>query len=397
MNNQVSPYELRHVDKLDGENYSTWRTRITFTLKREKLWSIVDGNEIKPVAPTGVNAPPLPTTGQGSIIDWDDRNLFALTILVNSVKNSCLHHITRVATAKETWDELQAIYQVSNISNRVYLRRKFIKLKMDDDKSMSEHIHMFRSVLDELIVVGVTIQDDEQLETFFGSISQSYQNVVDVLSNTAGITLSTAMSKLLHEELRRKSDCYLNESSSSSSVFWTKKKSNFQKRKVINTHKRFGPPLNKSSYNKNIQKVKCFNCNHYGHISKDCTNTKQEKKPNGHKLNIASEKPPILSQSRSYTLDNSEEYNEVFLCSIDGCVFSKFLNPPRQQVPPLLEQTPLSPQLQGLHLLIGYHLLSNMGLFRWSSCLLDDPRCDKRSLIGRGHSSSSLIQAPARL
>jgi hypothetical protein len=229
------------------------------------------------------------------------------------VKNSCLHHITRVATAKEAWDELQTIYQVSNISNRLYLRRKFIKLKMDDDKSMSEHIHMFRSVLDELIAVGVTIQDDEQLETFLGSISQSYQNVVDVLSNTAGITLSSAMSKLLQEELRRKSDGHLNESSSSSSVFWTKKKSNFQKRKVINTQKRYGPPLNKSSYNKNIKKVKCFNCNNYGHIAKDCTNTKQERKPNGHKLNIASEEPPNLFIAA--LLNTSDEKENWYLDS----------------------------------------------------------------------------------
>ena len=68
-----------------------------------------------------------------------------------------------------------------------------------------------------------------------------------------------------------------------------------------------------------------------------------------------------------------------------------------QQVPPLPEQTPPSPQLQGLHLLSGYHLLSNMGLLRWSSCLLDDPGCDKWSLIGKGRSSSSLMQAPTRL
>jgi len=32
---------------------------------------------------------------------------------------------------------------------------------MDDDKSMSEHIHMFKLVLDELIAIGAIIQDDE--------------------------------------------------------------------------------------------------------------------------------------------------------------------------------------------------------------------------------------------
>jgi hypothetical protein len=132
-------------------NYSTWETQITFIIRKVKQWSILDRSEVKPVAPTRQNATPLPATRLGNIIDWEDRNLFALTILVNSMKNSCLHHITRVAIAKEAWDELQAIYQVNNISNRIYLRRKFITLKMDDDKSMNEH--MFRSFLDELIAL----------------------------------------------------------------------------------------------------------------------------------------------------------------------------------------------------------------------------------------------------
>ena len=49
-----------------------------------------------------------------------------------------------------------------------------------------------------------------------------YQNVVDVLNNTASMISSTTTSKLLHEELRRKFvNGHLNDESSSS-VFWTK-------------------------------------------------------------------------------------------------------------------------------------------------------------------------------
>ena len=67
INLQISPYELRFVDELDEENYSMWRTWISFTLRREKLWSIVDGSEIKLVVPMGVNIAPSPTTKLGMI------------------------------------------------------------------------------------------------------------------------------------------------------------------------------------------------------------------------------------------------------------------------------------------------------------------------------------------
>ena len=97
-------------------------------------------------------------------------------------------------------------------------------------------------------------------------------------------------------------------------------------------------------------------------------------------------------------LTTSATSTGVAKSSSEVCASSEQQVPlPRQQVPPLPEQTPPSPQLQGLHLLSGYHLLGNMGLLRWSSCLLDNLGCDKRSLIGRGRSIFSLMQAPAQL
>jgi hypothetical protein len=37
---------------------------------------------------------------------------------------------------------------------------------MEDDKSIGGHIHVFRTILDELIAIGGTIDVDEQIEIF---------------------------------------------------------------------------------------------------------------------------------------------------------------------------------------------------------------------------------------
>jgi CRISPR/Cas system CSM-associated protein Csm4 (group 5 of RAMP superfamily) len=131
-----------------------------------------------------------------------------------------------------------------------------------------------------------------------------------VLSNTASNTLSSSMSKLLQKELRRKSNSHLNDESSSS-VCWITKKFSFQKKKCLNTYKRNGQPPNKSNNNKSIKKVKYVNCNQFGHFARNCRNPKTKKKSTGHKLNIASEEPPPLFIAP--LLNTSNEKDNLYL------------------------------------------------------------------------------------
>ncbi len=135
---------------------------------------MVDGIKPKPIAPTKACATPLPSIGLGSIVDWEDRNMFAQRRMINGVKIYFLHHITRSNTTKERWNELETIYQVHNISNCVYLKNKPTRLKMEDDKSIGKHIHVFGTILDELIAIGATIDVDEQIEFLLESIYDSY-------------------------------------------------------------------------------------------------------------------------------------------------------------------------------------------------------------------------------
>jgi hypothetical protein len=55
---------------------------------------------------------------------------------------------------------------------------------MEDDKNIGKHIHVFRTILDELIAISATIDVDEQIEFLLNNIYDSYQNVVDILSIT---------------------------------------------------------------------------------------------------------------------------------------------------------------------------------------------------------------------
>ncbi len=79
-----------HFSKFDGSYFNIWKHRLTFIFKAEKLWLLVDEEEVKPIAPTITQiiiGTPLPTIGARSISAWKDRDVMALTIINNSLDN----------------------------------------------------------------------------------------------------------------------------------------------------------------------------------------------------------------------------------------------------------------------------------------------------------------------
>jgi hypothetical protein len=45
---------------------------------------------------------------------------------------------------------------------------------MEDDKNIGKHIHVFRTIIDELIAIGATTYVDEQIEFLLKIIYDSY-------------------------------------------------------------------------------------------------------------------------------------------------------------------------------------------------------------------------------
>jgi hypothetical protein len=81
----LSPFDFRHIEKLDGKNYSRWIKIIIYLLKKEKIWSIVNGVEIILVAPIKVVIIPLLEMGKGNIKNKDDKNVITQIIFVSNV------------------------------------------------------------------------------------------------------------------------------------------------------------------------------------------------------------------------------------------------------------------------------------------------------------------------
>jgi hypothetical protein len=89
-----SPVQVQNIERLHGSNYQTLKIHLAYLLKKERLWDLVMGVELKPqnmVAKNGTITDP-PATGLGSISNWEDKDRIAQMLIVESVKNVCLGH-----------------------------------------------------------------------------------------------------------------------------------------------------------------------------------------------------------------------------------------------------------------------------------------------------------------
>ncbi len=89
-----SPDQVWNIEKFDGSNHQTWKIHLSYLLKRERLWDLVMGVELKPqnIVSTDGIITDRPPTGLGPISNWEDKDRIAQMLIVESVKNVCLGH-----------------------------------------------------------------------------------------------------------------------------------------------------------------------------------------------------------------------------------------------------------------------------------------------------------------
>jgi hypothetical protein len=224
------------IDKLTGrDNYPTWRFAVQTYLQHEELWSCVEGS--------GTVDPKLDTKARSKII-----------LLVDPVNYV---HIQEATTAKEVWTNLENAFNDSGLTRRVGLLRDLITTTLNGCHNIEEYVSKVMSTAHKLRNIGFKV-DDEWLGTLLLSgLPETYQPMILAMeSSGVKISADSVKAKLLQDV--RQSD---------SSAFAAN----------------FGHGSNRKGYTKNCNETqtskgpRCYTCNKYGHISKECKSKNKRK------------------------------------------------------------------------------------------------------------------------
>lgn len=95
----------KDLPRFSGEHFHVWKSKISLILQLEGLMGIMEGTEVRPSTPPG-STTRTPESGAGSKQEWDVKNLMALAVLSDLLKDHQHPLIARHSTAAEAWAEL---------------------------------------------------------------------------------------------------------------------------------------------------------------------------------------------------------------------------------------------------------------------------------------------------
>jgi hypothetical protein len=181
-------------------------------------------------------------------VDYNEKETKAFALLCEHLTNAQLAHIQYCDNVRSAWEALCGVHEAKTIGNKLFLRRRFFTIKMQEGDDMLVHINMVKALANQLRSIEVKITDEDVYMVLLMSLPSSFDNLVTSLKSmsTKNVDLQFIVARLLHEVSKRK-EC---ESSETTAL-------------INKTHK-------------SNEKL-CFYCKKPGHFVRNCLKKKKKK------------------------------------------------------------------------------------------------------------------------
>jgi hypothetical protein len=162
-------------------------------LSKHGLWKCVDGSATLP-------------NEEVTTADYNEKEMKAFALLCEHFTDAQLAHIQYCDNVRNAWEALCNVHEAKTIGNKLFLRRRFFTIKMQEGDDMLVHINTVKTLGDQLCSIEVNITDEDVYMTLLMSLPPSFDNLVTSLESmsTKDVDLQFIVARLLHEVSKRK-------------------------------------------------------------------------------------------------------------------------------------------------------------------------------------------------
>ena len=183
-------------EKLDEENWITWKGHLQDNLEICNLWDIVCGDEEIP-------SDSYPNDRQA----WISRERIARVLIKNSLGPKDYQQVRHATTACDIWETLSNLHQPMGALGKVDLIWKFWSKRCVEGSSVREHIGDILGTHAELAEAGIHIENYLLAVMMSKSLPPSYDNCVStIFAGIRDLELADpkyVANKIFEEEMRR--------------------------------------------------------------------------------------------------------------------------------------------------------------------------------------------------
>lgn len=258
--------EKLHLKIFDGDGFFVWKFQMETMYAAKKLLRLVNGEELRPVIPTG-QVPSADDIKQQEI--WEDKDATAKYLLCCSLSTRILGKLTTCQDTHAMWTKLNALHLTEE--DVFSLLAKFYDYKMSQTDDISSHVQNITNMAVILANLKHPLPESWIITKMISSLPPSYNDViaawwfVDPLKQTADLLEE----RLLRHEAILKRQGHFDEGSDK--AFFTRSAG----ASSTTPRQRFS---RKDQHRKDVEylkdlksRAKCLNCGKRGaHWTADC-------------------------------------------------------------------------------------------------------------------------------
>lgn len=143
-----------------------------------------------------------PPRGSPEYNEWDAKDMFASTIILNSVDHSKISIPSYGMSASEMWRKLRHMYQqIGSVSIVLWMRKLVQVAEASTSSSLRAHIRKFESALAHLAYAGVEFPEHTQSYFLLSTLpgDHSWTRFISNMRINESTTLTSTISAILGE------------------------------------------------------------------------------------------------------------------------------------------------------------------------------------------------------
>ncbi|UYV62815.1 hypothetical protein LAZ67_2002020 [Cordylochernes scorpioides] len=231
------------LEKLNDQNYRSWKFNTKMMLIERELWKYV--------------TEPAPDEEASRTI-FNMKQEKALAMIALTISPSQQIHIMDCTTAREAWDTLEQVYEPKSRSRILQLKKQFISIRFEEQETMTNYLGRLKICSDHLREAGAEMQDQDLAYSMLAGLPESYDGIIMTFSNVEDKEFTSSKVKhVLLAEYER-----------------------WMARRVNNTNEalQFGTTTRKEDKKK--KNFTCYKCGKEGHIARSCRGKAKTPAPN---------------------------------------------------------------------------------------------------------------------